>query len=232
MNRKWFGIAALIVAAISLLTVASCGDPQELTSITVQPTTETFGASNIPVAADAGLSVQLRALGNYVHPPVTKDITSQVVWASNDTQMFTVTSGGLLTATGEVCGGTLASATVTTNKDGSGLSASGAVVTGYMTANVVCFTSTSSGGGSGPAVTVNFAGAGVGTVSSSPAGINCASTNGACTGIFATGTTVVLTGTPIGTGGMSWSGNCTSISGNTCTIDSLSTDVAVTATFN
>src|SRR5579863_682819 len=140
MKAKWFGIFSLVLVAITLLSVSSCGDPQELVSIQVQPTVETFGSSTTPVIADAGLQVQLRALGTYVHPPATKDITSQVTWASNDTQMFTVNSVGLLTATGQVCGGTLVSATVTTNSTGSGVSASGNIVTGYMTANVVCST--------------------------------------------------------------------------------------------
>jgi len=75
MSRKWFSIVTLIISAIALLSVASCGDKQELVSITIQPAVETFGASNIPVIDDAGANVQLRALGTYVHPPVTKDIT-------------------------------------------------------------------------------------------------------------------------------------------------------------
>src|ERR1700689_3524037 len=104
MSRKWFSIIALTAAAISLLSVSSCGDPQELQSIAVQPSTETFGASNIPVSANAGLQVQLTALGSYLHPPVTKDITNQVTWASSDNQEVTVSSTGLITATGVVCG--------------------------------------------------------------------------------------------------------------------------------
>src|SRR6202021_2519041 len=115
MKAKWFGTVALILVAISLLSVSSCGDPQELTSIQIQPSVETVGASNIPVPADAGFQLQLRALGTYIHPPVTKDITSQVTWTSNTPQMFTVNSGGLLSATGPACGGTWVSATETTN---------------------------------------------------------------------------------------------------------------------
>ena len=68
----------------------SCGHSQELVSIQVQPSVETFGASNIPVIDNVGAQVQLRALGTYIHPPVTKDITSQVTWSSNTPQMFTV----------------------------------------------------------------------------------------------------------------------------------------------
>jgi hypothetical protein len=53
---------------LSVIFVPSCGHDQQLVSITVQPQSETFGAANIPVSADAGLSVQLRALGTYIHP--------------------------------------------------------------------------------------------------------------------------------------------------------------------
>jgi hypothetical protein len=221
MIRKWFGITALIVTATTLLSLSSCGRSQELVSIQVQPTGETFGASNIPVSQDAGLQVQLRALGTFVHPPVTKDITSQVTWASNDTQMMTVTSSGMLTATGFNCGATLVSATATTNADPAGLSAFGAIVTGYMTGSVVCFT------GTGPTVTVTFGGLGSGTISSSPAGLGCSST---CTGSFPTGSNVTLTAVPNGTFG-GWAG-CTINSGTTCTLQNLTNNVTVTATFN
>jgi hypothetical protein len=232
MNRKWFAIAALITAAISLLSVASCGDPQRLVSITVSPATETFGASNIPVIADRGLQVQLSALGSYVHPPVTKDITSQVTWASSDPQMFTITSAGLLTATGEVCGTTLVSATLKTNSDASGVSSSGAVVVGTMSANVVCFTSSGSGGGSSePILTVNFLGSGTGVVASSTSGFSCASTAVSCVDSFPSGTTVTLNATPVSPstfGG--WSGGgCTGT--GACTV-LMQSDTTVTATFN
>src|SRR5690349_9378838 len=129
-----------------LIPGLSCGHDQELQSIEVQPANETFGATNIPVNLNAGLSVQLRALGHYIHPPVTKDITSQVTWASSDSQMITVNSAGLITATGNVCGtGTVISATVQTNHSTSGQSSSGAIVTGNMNASVVCFTGANAG---------------------------------------------------------------------------------------
>jgi hypothetical protein len=228
MNRKWLSVFALMVAVSLLLVFSSCGHGQELVSITVQPTSETFGASNIPVIDNAGSSVQLRALGSYIHPPVTKDITNKVTWASNDTQMFSVSSTGLLTATGFACGGSLVSATVTTNSSAGGLSSSGAIVTGSMTANVVCFTSTGSGS---PILTVSFAGNGSGTVTSSPLGISCASTQGTCSASFASGTPVTLTATPFGTSSFGgWSGGCTN-GASVCTL-SLQSDTAVIATFN
>jgi hypothetical protein len=225
MIRKWLHLT--LVCAVVFL-IPSCGHEQQLTDISIQPTTETFGAATIPVSADAGLNVQLRALGSYIHPPVTKDITGQVTWVSNDTQMVTVSSTGLLTAVGLSCGSSLVSATVNTNKSTGNISSSGAIVTGYMTANVVCFTG--GAGGSGPILTVNFAGTGSGIVTSSPAGLGCAST---CGVIFTSGTTVVLTATPTGNstfGG--WTSGCDSAVGPVCTVSNLSADRVVTVTFN
>ena len=131
---------SVFVLFAALFAAVSCGHDQELTAIQIQPDTETFGASDIPVSANAGATVQLRALGRYIHPPVTKDITTQVTWTSNTPQMFTVDANGLLTATGNACGDTLISATVQTNHSSGGLSSGGAIVTGTMTASVVCFT--------------------------------------------------------------------------------------------
>jgi hypothetical protein len=142
MSWKQYRFSLAAFAILCLVELPSCGHDQQLVDISIQPATETFGAATIPVSADAGLNVQLRALGDYIHPPVTKDITDQVTWASNDTQMVTVSSTGLLTATGVACGSSLVSATVNTNKSTGNLSSSGAIVTGYMTANVVCFTGT------------------------------------------------------------------------------------------
>lgn len=135
-NQHRFPLAAF--AILCLVGLPSCGHDQELTGVTIQPDTVTFGDAKTPVSADAGLTFQLRALGSYIHPPVTKDISAQVTWASQDTQMVTVDSTGLVTATGLVCGSTLVSATVHTGHSAGGVSSRGAIVTGSMTANVVC----------------------------------------------------------------------------------------------
>src|SRR5271169_2535686 len=230
MNGKWWSIVVLVAEASLLLGVNSCGRSQQLVSIQVQPSVETFGASNIPVIADAGAQVQLRALGTYIHPPVTKDITNQVTWSSNTPQMFTVDAAtGLLTATGESCGGTLVSATLTTNTSAGGLSSSGSLVTGYMTANVVCFTGTG-GGGNTDALTVTFSPTGSGTVISNPVGLSCFSP-GPCVGPFTIGSTVMLTAT--GTNGssfVSWVGCDTGGSVNPCSV-TLTSNRTVTVTF-
>jgi hypothetical protein len=224
MNRFRPRFVYIATLAVPLWFSSGCAREQQLVSINIQPTAETFGATNIPVSADAGLSVQLRALGTYIHPPVTKDITASVIWASNDPQMMTVSSTGVLTAAGLACGNTLVSATVNTNHDLSNQSASGAIVTGYMTGNVVCFTG---GGTVGPALTVDFAGKGSGTISSSPPGLGCAST---CSGNFPSGTAVTLTATPSGSTFGGWAG-CDTVSGQVCTV-TLTNARTVTVTFN
>ena len=132
---------------------------------------------------------------------------------------------GLLTATGETCGATLVAATVTTNRDASNQSSSGAIVTGYMTGNVVCFTS--AGAAVRPALTTELSGSGSGTISSSPDGLGCAST---CTGNFPSGTSVSLTATPNGSTFRGWTG-CDTASGPVCTVN-LTSDRTVTATFD
>jgi Bacterial Ig-like domain (group 2) len=232
MIRKWLSFIILFSIASVLFAATSCGDPQELVSITVQPGTETFGASNVQVSSLKGAQVQLTATGTYLHPPVNKDITDQVTWFSNTPQMVTVNSSGLITVVGGPCGATLISATVQTNADASGVSSQGAIVSGYMTANVTCYTGTTGGGGTAePAITVTFGGSGTGTIASSPLGLSCASTSGTCSGTFPTGTDVTLTATPVSGAFGGWSG-CSLVSGDTCTINNLSGNTAVTATFN
>jgi hypothetical protein len=207
MTRKWsvvLSVFVVIITATLMLSLASCGHDQELTQITVQPNTETFGASNIPVPDDAGLQVQLRALGTYIHPPVTKDITGQVTWNSNTPQMVSVNSTGTITATGNACGNTLVSASMKSNNGG--------IQTAFMTATVVCFTGT---GPTGPTLIVGITG--TGTVVSSPAGIACSLT---CGFIFTTGTQVTLTASPTAPATtLTWVSGCDSNpSANSCVV--------------
>lgn len=223
MSKKWsvlVGVFAVVVLAGLLLSLSSCARDQELTTITIQPATETFGAANIPVFLDAGLNVQLRAIGSYDHPKKSVDLTDQVVWNSNTPDMVTVTSTGLATATGNSCGNTLVSATVTTNKS------SGNIVTGYMTVTVVCFTG---GGPTLPALLVKFGG-GTGIVTSSPMGIAC---NATCAALFATNAMITLTATPLAPSTTTiWNSGCDSTSVNVCVINSLTADRTVDVTFN
>ena len=215
-------VMTLVVGA-SLISSLSCAHDQQLVSIQVQPNVENFGA------ADPALNVQLRALGSYIHPPVTKDITDQVTWASNTPNMVTVNSTGLIAPAGFACGNTLISATVTTNRSAGNRSSSGAIVTGYMTANVACVSAT------GPILTVNFAGSGPGNVVSSPAGLSCASTAVTCSAGFVSGTPVQLTASATGTSTFGGWVGCDSVSGlgqTVCNINGLTANRTVTATFN
>jgi PKD repeat protein len=77
------------------------------------------------------------------------------------------------------------------------------------------------------ALTVSKAGTGTGTVSSSPAGINCGAT---CTANYTAGTSVTLTAAPAaGATFAGWSGACSGT--GSCTV-SMTAATAVTATFN
>src|SRR5581483_667345 len=190
MKRLSLRTAGVAAALVFLLAMLSCAHDQQLVSITVQPEVETFGDANTPVSQDAGLSVNLRALGHYIHPPVTKDITTQVTWTSNTPQMVTVDANGVLTATGLACGNALVSATVQTNSSTGNRSSSGAIVTGFMTANVVCF---NAGGGGNPVLTAQIIG--TGTISSTPPGLGCATT---CSSSFPPGSAITITATPTG----------------------------------
>lgn len=70
-----------------------------------------------------------------------------------------------------------------------------------------------------------------GTVVSSPAGISCQATGGACGATFSLNATVVLVATPAPGGRLqSWAG-CDRFSGNRCTVK-MSRQKYVTATFN
>ena len=230
MNGKWLSIVALVAVAGLLFGVNSCGRSQELVGIQIQPASQTFGAADIRVIDDAGAQVQLKALGTYIHPPVTKDITGQVTWTSNTPQMITVDSSGVITVTGAACGGTIISATVNTNKSSGGISSSGAIVTGSMTANVVCFTSSGGGAGS-PALTVTFLGNGSGAVTDSSQGFSCFSP-GPCVAAFTSGATVALSAAPnTGSTFASWADCDTPASTNPCMV-TLTSNHTVVATFN
>ena len=214
----------------ALLAMLSCAHDQQLTSIEVQPTTENFGA------ADPSLGpVQLIAYGHYIHPPVTKDITDQVLWSSNTPTVAVVTSTGALSPGGVACGNALVTATVKTNSSEGGRSSSGAIISGSMTANVTCASGSGGaggggGGGSGSTfvITVQFSGAGSGTISSFPVGLGCASQ---CASPFPAGGNVILTAAPnMGSTFGGWVG-CDSTTGLACSV-LLNSNRVVTVTFN
>lgn len=211
MSRK-FSILALIAAATFFLSLSSCAFNQHLTSIQVQPSGANFGA------ADPSLFVNFKAFGTYLHPPQTKDITSQVTWQTDTPQVAQVTSAGVVSPN-LGCGTANVFATL---HDGSNdIVSNGAHITVDGPASLGC---PQGGALSNLAVVI---GAGTGTITSAPAGINCGTT---CAAQFPTGTTVSLTATPISPStSVSWA-NCDTSSGTACTVF-LQTDRTVTATF-
>src|SRR5690348_12746497 len=224
------GVGAFIVAGAMTMSL-SCARDQQLVSITIQPDTQTFGASNIPVPADAGLSVQLRALGHYIHPPVTKDITGQVVWTTDDVQgqMVSVTPSGVLSAVGGACGNSLVFATVNTNYSAGNRPSKGAIVTGQMTANVVCFTGSN---GNTALLSILITPAGEGTVSVSAPNQSTVTCTQNCTLSFPIGTgPITLTAAPNSTFSFTGYSNCQTQAGLQCTITTLNVDTTITASF-
>jgi hypothetical protein len=80
---------------LAVLALPSCGFKRKLVSITIIP-----DAANI---TGAGVQVQFQAIGNYVHPPDSRDITNSVVWASAAPQIVDINQAGLATS-GAGCG--------------------------------------------------------------------------------------------------------------------------------
>lgn len=217
MNRFFLRAIGATAIVAFLLAVLSCARDQELVAVSIVPSEQGF------LGPDPALTVQLRALGTYVHPSVTKDITDKVVWASNTPDLVSVTPTGLLSPAGNLaCGGALVSATVTTNSNAGGRSSTGALVTGYTSVTidnlVVQGCPGFQGTASQPTLTVDFSGPGTGTVGSNPSGLSCSS---ACSGNFQLDSTVTLTATPTGSSTtVTWAaGSCDSNpSPTTCTV--------------
>src|ERR1700691_1865362 len=92
MSRKWFSILALIAAATIMLNTASCGFNQHLVSINIPESGGTFGGV-VP-----GAYFNFTAIGTYIPPPATKDITDQVTWTSDNPQVAQVSNTGVVSA--------------------------------------------------------------------------------------------------------------------------------------
>jgi hypothetical protein len=103
MSRSLYKIFMVAFAFCCLIGLPSCGHDQKLVGITVRPGTVVFEG--------VGATVQFTAVGTYIHPPETKDITNQVIWKINIGYLATIDNAGLAVATG-VCGAGQANATV------------------------------------------------------------------------------------------------------------------------
>ena len=218
MNRGWRRLAlgaALIATAMNSL---SCMHERKLISINLRPA----GGFNFPTP-DPTVQGVFTALGNYIHPPDTRDITDKVTWKTDIPQLLQVTGGVVSPQPGNVCG--IADVTASMNEGGNLVIGRATVVVNDPT-NPVCPGGSQSHG----VVTVGFLGNGTGKVTSSPAGINCPSQ--ACGAQFNLGETIVLTATPDpGSTFGGWT-NCDDPNGTACSelVRTGTTDLS--ATFN
>jgi hypothetical protein len=214
--RKKSSILYGLLAAAMLLGVSGCARETRLTQITLQPGAETFLNPN------PNLQVHFTALGTFIHPPATRDISAEVTWKTDTPQLISV-AGGIVSPTGAGCG--VATVTATSNKDTGG---SKNILVGNASVTVNDPSNPDCPGGSTPSVTLTLLLTGNGTVVSSPAGINCP---GTCAASFPANTSITLT--PTAGTGASFGGwqNCPVTSGNSCIV-TLTANESVTATFN
>ncbi len=231
MKQRYIGLAmGAVIAVGAALSLPSCGHDQKLVSIAVTPTTVIYPS---PSSGAADFS----ATGTYIHPPETKDITAQVTWSTDVTELL---SFAYVAGTGETvapsngnCGiaSVWASAPEGTGGASNIVISAPSNVTVNNTANPLC------PGGSTTAGTLVLtpAGDGFGTVTSSPTGISCPGT--ACGFGFSppdnvvTLTATAAAGSTFGT----YSSTCTTsqTNSNQCTVTLPSGGVVyVTANFN
>jgi List-Bact-rpt repeat protein len=194
-----YSLVAIMV--LTAMNFVSCGHERKLVAISIQPPAATF------LTPDPSGQIIFTALGTFIHPPDTRDITSQVTWQTDVPQLITISGGVVSPNSG--CGIADISASL---KDHGNLVIGFATVTVDDPTNPICPGGSQSKG----VVTVALQGTGTGTVTSSPGGINCPT--GACGAQFNVGDTIVLTATPnAGSTFGSWTG-CTSANGNTCSV--------------
>lgn len=215
MAAKWMGIVALVGAGALLLCLSSCARPTQLVSISITPSSGgTFGA------VDPSLYFQFKAIGTYIHPPKTVDITNQVNWQSDNPQVIQITAAGVASPNQD-CG--VAQVFAEMHQDGNDIVSNQDSITVNGPAADGCTPA-----GPQPTLTVTVAGTTSGaTVTSSPPGITC-TLGSSCSSTFTTGTAVTLTATPAANF-LNWQ-NCNQANGATCIVF-LENSITVTANF-
>ena len=215
MNRGWLRYVSSVAVLLAAMNFLSCGNKLKLVSIAVHPTSFTF------FTPDPAGKVDFTALGTYMHPPDTRDISSRVMWKTDSPNLVQF-SGSTVSPTGTGCGVGTVSASL---NDG------GNLVTGYATVTVNDPTNKLCPGGANTlaVVTVQPLGSATGVVTSAPGGITCP---GTCGAPFTVGTPIILTETPdSGDTFGGWGGACTGTA-NTCAFVVPAGTTVVTATFN
>jgi len=127
-KRSYIGLAlgALVVVG-AVLSLPSCGNDKKLVNIQVQPGLATYGTPQ------AGL-VQFSAIGTYIHPPATVDITKKVTWSTDVPELLTLNVGGVAGAVARSGAGCGIAQLIATAPEGTG--GAGNIVTGFATLTV------------------------------------------------------------------------------------------------
>jgi hypothetical protein len=227
MKRSYIGLAlSALVMVGAVLSLPSCGNQKKLVSLQVQPGLATYPSPD-------SSSVDFSAIGTFIHPPSTQNLTTTVTWSTDVPDLLTLNSGGVAGAVAPSGVGCGIAQVIATAKEGTGGSAN--ILIGFATVTVQDITDPRCPGGSSTQAVVIATPAGpigAGSVTSVPAGINNCPT-GACGAQFTVGTTIALIATPnTGHGFVGWSGGCTTISGTTCSILVPTAGANATATFN
>jgi Divergent InlB B-repeat domain len=216
MKPSCIGIALCALLAVgAALSLPSCGHDQKLVSLEIQPGAFTF-LEPYPTGTE-----QYTAIGTYIHPPATMDVTNQATWKIDD-GVVTMATSGLFTPAAGYCGGGNISASV---PEGTGGASN--VVIGYATVTVDNPTQVNCPG-YGTEVELSVQVSGHGTVTSTTGNINCPP---ACIAPFAVGASVGLTAEPQSGYVVTWSSACTSSSGNNCSVTIPTGGANVLATF-
>ena len=230
MQRSYIGLAlGALVMVGAVLSLPSCGHDQKLVTLTITPTTSTFLEPGF-IPPPPNPTQQYTAIATYIHPPATKDVTSQATWKI-DNGVATLSSPGLFTATPPPagsppgtrgpCGVADISASVPEGTGGSGnVVIALATVTVDDPANILC-------PGGGRLATLSVGVVGTGRVTSLPAAISCTATGGTCVATYSVGASVLLTASQVP---VVW-GNCPGATGDTCAVTIPTGGAAVTATF-
>jgi uncharacterized repeat protein (TIGR02543 family) len=217
MSERWLRCALGAALALTATSFLSCGQDHKLVAISIQPASFTFATP------DPSAQGVFTAIGTYVHPPGTADITDKVAWKTDIPQLVALTGSVVSPQPNNVCG--IADVSASLNSGGN-------FVAAYSTVTVNDPTRTTCPGGVATlaVVTVSLNGTGAGTVASVPAGINCPSQ--ACGAQFTVGSAMVLNAVAnTGHTFTGWTG-CTLASGASCPIVVPAGVTTVTATFN
>ena len=216
MKRSYIGlILGALVAVAAALSLPSCGHDQKLVSIQIQPQTFTF------LTPSTSAQEQFTAIGTFIHPPATIDITKQATWTVDFANVVTMNQG-LVSPYGQGgCGGVDIMATAPEGTGGAGN-----IVVATATA-IVDDPSNPLCPGGGKLATLAVGVVGPGNVTSLPAAISCSATGGTCVSTYSVGASVLLTANgPT----VTWA-NCPGFTGNTCVVTIPVGGTAVSATF-